>query len=296
MLLQRFKKHCSKLVLTAHNVLPHDSAEKNALGMGFSLGRIYRSCDRVITHSSYSRNMLVRSFDIDGKNVEVIPHGNYTIFSMGNGNGNGNGDRGNGFTEKYLNHNEILFFGHLREYKGVDVLLRAFARVKRDRDDVFLVIAGKEQGDITGQYRKIMEDENLSDSVILKPGYVKASEMSGMFSNARLVVFPYRETDGSGAVQLAYSFGKPVIASSVGILPEIVEEGVNGYLVPPEDPDALADAIEKFLLLPRYETDKMGRMSKLLAEKLYGWDKIAARTIDLYRSVLETQRGEVHAV
>jgi glycosyltransferase involved in cell wall biosynthesis len=295
LVIPRFRKHCEKLVMTVHNVLPHDEREKNAAGMSFTLGRIYHSCDRMITHSSASKDQLIRQFGIEGERIEVVPHGNYSLFS-GDAGGNGNGGFP-GFDETVYSsrygHEEILFFGHLREYKGVDVLIRAFSRVRRMHRNVYLVIAGKEQGNITEEFRRIMADEGVSDSVLLKPGYVKTCEMGDLFANARLVVFPYRETDGSGALQLAYSFGKPVIATSVGILPEIVEEGINGFLVPPEDPEALANAINRFLGLPRYETDKMGKMSSLLAEKLYGWDRIARMTLQLYRSTLENTAGAV---
>jgi len=293
LLLPRLKKHCGKMIVTAHNVLPHEESEKRAPGMAFSLGRIYNSCDRVVTHSGYSKDSLTKLFGLDRSKVEVLPHGNYMIFS-GDSNGNGgNGGGGEGGGGSHVgvrpnlrSHDEILFFGHLRDYKGVDVLIRAFSRLRRQRENVFLVIAGKEQGTITEEYKRIISEEGVADSVIMKPGYVRSSDISSLFSNARVVVFPYRETDGSGAVQLAYSFGKPVIATTVGVLPEIVEEGINGFLVPPEDPDALAGAINRFLGLPRYEADKMGKMSKLLAEKLYGWDRIAEMTVNFYKSII----------
>jgi D-inositol-3-phosphate glycosyltransferase len=176
----------------------------------------------------------------------------------------------------------ILFFGHLREYKGVDVLIRAFAKVRERRAGAVLVIAGKEQPGLLDRYRRLIDEEGIAGSVILRGGYVKEAEMAGLFRQADLVAFPYRESDGSGAVQLAYSFGKPVVASGVGVMPEIVEDGINGYLTPPDDPGALADAIVRFFELPAFESDKMGRMSKLFAERMYGWDMIADMTREFY--------------
>ena len=283
LLVPMFKKHCERLVVTAHNVLPHEESERKAVGMEFTLGRIYRSCDGIIAHSDYTREALQHTFSLDGSTIEVIQHGNYLIFSHLSSDA---GDTGNTESVARNRHSEILFFGHLREYKGVDVLLRAFGKVRRERNNISLVIAGKEQGGIREKYDRIIEEEGVTDSVVIKPGYVQATMIGEIFSKARLVVFPYRETDGSGVVQLAYSFGKPVVATSVGVLPEIVEEGVNGFVVPPEDPDALAGAINRFLELTPQEAGKMGQMSKLFAEKIYSWRIIAGHTVDFYRSLL----------
>jgi D-inositol-3-phosphate glycosyltransferase len=275
LMMPRFRKHCQTMVMTSHNVLPHETKERNAVGMEFTLGRIYRSCDGIIAHSCASRDMLVDTFCVDAERVAVIPHGNYLVFP----------DMSQEDVEGDVTRDEILFFGHLREYKGVDVLIRAFARVRAERERACLVIAGKEQEGIRGTYEKIIAEEGLEDSVFIQPGYVSAGSIARVFATARLVVFPYRETDGSGAIQLAYAFGKPVVATSVGAFPEIVEEEVNGYLIPPEDPDALAGAILRFLSLPLPEADKMGRMSRLLTEKVFSWERIAERTVEFYRSI-----------
>ncbi|MFQ6103597.1 MAG: glycosyltransferase family 4 protein [Candidatus Glassbacteria bacterium] len=280
LMLPLFKKHCEEIIVTAHNILPHEEAEKQAKGMEFTLGRIYRSCDGIIVHSAYSKDLLTRRFSIDESKVVVIPHGNYLFLSNGNGDGlrAPQYERGDSDT--------ILFFGHLRQYKGVDILIRAFSRVRRLHENALLVIAGKGQGRITQEYERIIAEEGVSGSVLLKPGYVDDGEIGSMFSQARLVVLPYRESDGSGALQLAYAFGKPVVATAVGVFPEIVEEGINGFLVPPEDPNALAGAILRLLELPPYETYKMGEVSRLMAERNFGWDKIAEMTVEFYKSLL----------
>jgi glycosyltransferase involved in cell wall biosynthesis len=173
----------------------------------------------------------------------------------------------------------------MRAYKGIDILLRAFSRVRRKRDDVLLILAGKGQGNLVAEYERIIAQEGLADSVVMKSGYLREDEMRDLFAGASLTVFPYRESDGSGAVQLAYAFAKPVVATRVGVLPDIVEEGVNGYLVPPEEPEALADAILRFLALSPADAQKMGSMSRLLAERLYSWEEIARSTLDFYRSL-----------
>jgi glycosyltransferase involved in cell wall biosynthesis len=277
-----FRKHCGKVVLTAHNVLPHEERERKAAGMGFALGRIYRSCDGIVAHSRRSKEEIGSVFDVEGRRVAVIPHGNYVLFSDMAEPG---GIRGELRTPREEGLRVVLFFGHMRAYKGIDVLLRAFSRVRRKRDDVLLILAGKGQGNLVAEYERIIAQEGLADSVVMKSGYLREHEMRDLFAGASLTVFPYRESDGSGAVQLAYAFAKPVVATRVGVLPDIVEEGVNGYLVPPEEPEALADAILRFLALSPADAQKMGSMSRLLAERLYSWEEIARSTLDFYRSL-----------
>jgi D-inositol-3-phosphate glycosyltransferase len=132
----------------------------------------------------------------------------------------------------------LLFFGLVRPYKGLDVLLRALARVP----DVTLVVAGEFWGGAEST-QALIEELGIADRVDRRPGYVEAAEVPALIRSADLMVLPYRDSTASWNGSLALEHGVPVIATRVGTMAEQVRDGVDGLLCDPEDVDGLADAI-----------------------------------------------------
>lgn len=139
---------------------------------------------------------------------------------------------------------QLLFFGFVRPYKGVDVLLRAMPEVVAALPEARLVIAGEWWSSADGTRRLLTEE--VRAHVEIRDRYVSNEEMAGLFRTADVVVLPYRSATQSAVVQLAFGFGVPVITTRVGGLPDIVSDERNGLLVPPEDPGALASAIVRY--------------------------------------------------
>ncbi len=136
----------------------------------------------------------------------------------------------------------LLFLGYVRPYKGVDVLLDAIALLRRRGVDVQGLIAGEDWGigeDLHAQVRAL----NLADEVTLDFTYVSDDRIGQLLGECHMVVQPYREASQSGVVPLALTAGRPVVVTRVGGLSESVDEGVNGAIAEPEDPESLADAI-----------------------------------------------------
>jgi glycosyltransferase involved in cell wall biosynthesis len=133
----------------------------------------------------------------------------------------------------------ILFFGHVRRYKGLEDLIAAMPLVRREVPAT-LVVAGRFFSPIR-KVRAIVDRCGAGEAVRLHPGYVRGDEVSDLFSCADVVALPYREASQSGIVAQAALFGKPVVATEVGGLVEAV--GDRGILVPPADPGALARAL-----------------------------------------------------
>jgi glycosyltransferase involved in cell wall biosynthesis len=136
---------------------------------------------------------------------------------------------------------ELLFFGFVRPYKGVDVLLDALsALLRRDPSRrVHVTIAGEvwgDQGTLPAQVSRL----GLADSVELRLGFVAGPQVGPLFRRADVVVLPYRSATDSGVIPLAYRHGKPVLVTRVGGLPEAVREGETGWIVPPESPSAMS--------------------------------------------------------
>jgi glycosyltransferase involved in cell wall biosynthesis len=136
----------------------------------------------------------------------------------------------------------LLHFGFVRPYKGLDTAIHAMAH---QTAGAYLLIVGECWSDAE-LYHRAVADAGVADRVRIDFRYVANEEMPGLFAAADAVCLPYRSATQSAVVQLAYAFDRPVIATSVGGLPEAVDEGVSGVLAPPEDPVALGAAIDRF--------------------------------------------------
>ena len=143
----------------------------------------------------------------------------------------------------------LLFFGYVRRYKGLDVLLEAMAHLPEEMD-VQLLVAGafyEEEADYREQARSLGLLAETGPRVRFFPEYVPTEKVHLYFSAADLVVQPYRSATQSGVARTAFYFDRPVVVTDVGGLAEEVPDGEAGYVVPPEDPEALADAVRRFL-------------------------------------------------
>lgn len=143
--------------------------------------------------------------------------------------------------DKNLN---LLFFGFVRPYKGLDTLLKAIA-ILRNRD-ISLKIAGEFWND-KDDYVRLIRDLDIAGKVEIVDGYLSDQDMSLCFSWTDLVILPYRKTITSGVIATAYGFKKPVLATNVGGFYEVIKDGCTGKIVPPDDPKSLADGILWFL-------------------------------------------------
>lgn len=136
----------------------------------------------------------------------------------------------------------LLFFGLIKPYKGLDILLSAMPLVLAKLPEAKLVIAGEVYGDST-LYEKQIQALGINHALSTHFRYISDPEISAFFAQASLCILPYKSASQSGVIATSYSFGVPVLASDVGGLGEYVLPGKTGYLVPPENPEMLASAI-----------------------------------------------------
>ncbi|HUP64963.1 MAG TPA: glycosyltransferase family 4 protein [Thermoanaerobaculia bacterium] len=160
----------------------------------------------------------------------------------------------------------VLCFGHVRPYKGVDLALKAWNRVRRPAR---LIVAGEFWWDQEALCRRIIEDEKIEDRVHIEGRFIPDDEIALWFSAADLILAPYRSEAQSGVVMTAFHFGRAVAASTVGGMPEVVEDGVNGFLIPPESPEAIAEGVNRALMADREALERGARES---AGK-YSWER-----------------------
>jgi len=166
----------------------------------------------------------------------------------------------------------LLFFGFVRPYKGLDVLLRALPAVLARRP-VTLWIVGEFWRD-RDRYDALLAERGLERHVRIVDRYVTDGEAAACFGRATAVVQPYRSATGSGILPVAFDRGVPIVASKVGSLSDIVEDGVTGRLVPPEDPAALAEAILA-TVLPE-ENARLREGVRAAADR-WSWSRLADR-------------------
>lgn len=191
--------------------------------------------------------------------------------------------------ERYnLNGDEkiVLFFGTLTPSKGVPDLLNAFQQIQAQDSQARLVIAGMplKYIDINALYHQVAE-LGIQPATRFDPRYLPMEEVGPLMELASVVVFPYKNATQSASIQTAYTFGKPVVATRVGGLPDVVVDGESGFLVEPGAPDQLSEAILKILTDPRL-AGRMGEYARQLSETRFAWGPIAGSIVSVYKRLL----------
>jgi glycosyltransferase involved in cell wall biosynthesis len=183
--------------------------------------------------------------------------------------------------------NSLLLFGRIKGYKGVDTLIEAAEIIKEKIPDLHVFIAG--EGDFS-PYEKMIKDEDKSMFTVINE-FVTKEKVDELFQKASIVVLPYKDATQSGLMSIGYAYKKPIIATNVGSIPEIVDDGKTGVLIPPNEPQALADAAIKLLEDPEL-MKKMGEAGHKKMKEEMDWDKIAERILErVYRRLVEKNKA-----
>lgn len=256
-----------RLVLTIHDPRHHlgDQGSQKTPQALYDFG--FRQASEVIVHAEEMSKVVSSEIGIPNSRLTVIPH--IYLGEDGEPNKPTNGDP-----------SMILFFGRIWPYKGLEYLIRAEPLISAKVPDVKIVIAGR--GEDFERYRRMMSNP---DRFVVYNDYVSNEDRKRLFAEAAVIVLPYLEATQSGVVPLAYAFQKPVVATAVGGLPEMIEDGKTGYLVRPKDVEGLADAVLDLLLNPsrRAEFGENGR-KKLLDQ--CSPQVVAAQTLAVYERAL----------
>jgi glycosyltransferase involved in cell wall biosynthesis len=249
-------------VVTIHDATQHPGDRASRKTPQRVLDFAWRRADQIIVHAESVKQAVMERFDRDATAVHVVPHVAIgTLPELPSPAGDGR---------------TVLFFGRIWPYKGLDHLIRAQPMIMRCFPDVRIVIAG--QGEDFGRYRSMMSDP--SRFVVINE-FVSVARRSELFAEASVVVLPYVEASQSGVVPIAYAFEKPVVVSAVGGLPEAVEDGSTGLLVPPGDERALADAVCRLLRDPVLARG-MGAAGRRKLEREWLPAAVAEQTLRVY--------------
>lgn len=256
-LVHRFTE--TRILYICDNVIPHEKRPGDIALTRFA----FRHADYFIAQSAVVREDLLK---LKPKaRYKEIPHPVYDIF------GSLRPKREAKEALGYRHSKVILFFGYVRAYKGLDLLLRALPRI-REQVDVGLAVVGEfyEKETI---YTDLIDELKIGDSVYLNADFVPNERVSLFFSAADVVVLPYKSATQSGIVQMAYHLDKPCIVTDVGGLSEVVLNNRTGYVVSPGDISALADAVIRF-----YKEDREAEFSFNVKQekKKYSWENMTA--------------------
>lgn len=223
------------IIVTCHNVFPHERFPMDR----FLTKLVLRQADGYIVQSHLDEADLLK---VNPKaNYVVTPHPTYNAFKMKDMSR----EEARSILQMDGDSPMLLFFGFVREYKGLHYLLDALADVKGQIPDVQLWIVG-DFGDDKDIYLKQIEENHLEGCINIVEGYIPDQEVEKYFAAADLVVLPYVSATQSGIVQIAYGFEKPVVVTNVGGLPDVVWDKETGYVVPSRSPEAIAKAIIGF--------------------------------------------------
>ncbi len=230
----------ARILFICHNVVSHESTVLDKLMTRLVL----KTGDLFLVHSDEDRNNLLKM--MPGAKVCKRFHPSYDVFQMSGF------DREACRKQLGVSGNVLLFFGFVREYKGLKYLLAALPRIM-EQVPVTLLVVGEFWKDKM-MYLDMIREMGIEDRVQVIDEYIPNEDVGLYFCAADLVVQPYVSATGSGVVQVAYGFERPVVATDVGSLPEIVENGRTGYIVPPAKPEAIADAVIAFFKEERAES------------------------------------------
>jgi glycosyltransferase involved in cell wall biosynthesis len=252
-------------LITAHDVLPREASPGQRAGQR----ALYARMDAVIVHSEHGAARLRDEAGVAAEKVHVIPHGAFDALAEVEP-APLPCERGGGPV--------ALCFGLMRPYKGLDVLLQAWAQADLP-PGAELWLVGRPRMDVSGLQAA------APASVRWLTRFVSDAELAAFFRAADLAVLPYREIDQSGVLYTALAFGTPLLLTAVGGFPEVARTGA-AELVPPGDPGALAGALGALLGDParRAALSEASRRAGA-PDGPYGWDAIGRRTLELYSAL-----------
>jgi glycosyltransferase involved in cell wall biosynthesis len=280
--LGRFRE-IAPLVLTVHDTLPFNGTPGSIL-QNLGARDIWRAFDRLIVHTRQGEERL-REQGIEGGRIVRVAHGLLHADQAPTAPSPRTSAKGSSDAPI-----EFLLFGQIKPYKGVDVVIRALARLSHDlRSRCRVRIAGKPYMDMAPLLR-LAKELGVEDSIVFDLRFIPDDEVAGMMAGADALLFPYREIEASGVLMATIAHGRPLIASRLGAFGEMIVDGKNGLLVTPGDDQALAAALSMMILQPENRA-RMATGMMRLRDSVPSWADIARQTAGIYGSLGESRRA-----
>ena len=265
-----------KTFFTAHDVV---LVNEKKINIRFN-SIVFRFANAIIVHSEKNKKALADNYKISDKKIFVTPHGSFDFYK---------GIQNIGVRTEKIGLSiksaqpVMLYFGFIKEYKGLDLLLEALKQIKDT--NITLIIAGEFEN-ITLKNKIIACIKGLPPniSIIEKFSFIPHNDIPVYFSVSDIVVLPYKRISHSGVLHLAYSFSKPVLATNVGDFDESIENGRSGILVEKDNLSGMIDAIQK-ISRGVYDLKRMGVYAQELNANKYSWEVSAKKLKEVYEGI-----------
>ena len=276
-----FLKFCrlkgSKIVLTIHDLLPHDTGQAHKQ----VFHNLYQMVDRLICHSDNIKNRLMQEFAVPEDKIAVIPHGPFfydlpalnaaqTLLGL----------------DLQPGTRFVLWQGIIFPYKGLDLLLDAWQQVEQSHPDILLIVAGTGSPPLLEEIHAQIDRLGLK-RVRLHLRFISTEELVALYRAAEIVVYPYRAITTSGALATGLALNKAIVASDLPVFRELLTHRVNALLVDPHDPASLAQALLSLLEDPLLRDQLTAKVQAMNFGDL-SWQQIARKTLQCYESVTST--------
>lgn len=268
----------NKLILTAHDVIPHSFTISQTIDMYF-IRKTLSVFDRFIVHSETNKQDLMSHFLVNEDKIDVIPHGIENVKVPIN-------DDVLEYRSKYKipeNKKILLFFGSLRDDKGLDVLLDALKGI--DKKLYHLIIAGKPMNSTSyNHYLHQIETNRIADNITFMPRFVEDNEIPILYNITNISILPYKWFNSqSGVLATSIAYSIPVIVTDVGGLGELVRENNIGIVVPENNSYVLAQKIE--YLINNQNAYERYRNNCICCFRKSSWDVVAEKTLTTYQKL-----------
>lgn len=248
------------LIYTIHDVIHHEGTP-----FYFKITEgLFRGMPNGLVVLTDQGKQILTGKGVDPQKILVAPHGVYDFFTK--------------YKKDLPEQKQILFFGRIEPYKGIDVLLEAVRPLLDENPEWSLHIAG---GGDTEPYRDLLSHPQIR----LTNRFISDEEVAEFMEQASIVALPYLSASQSGVIPTAFAFGKPVVATAVGGIPDMVHDSETGLLIPPNDPAALQKALSGLMHHPELRS-KIGSAGKNFAASELSWDAIAEKHLTFYEQFL----------
>lgn len=266
------------ILLTCHNIEPHESTPLDKI---FTKA-IFSNVTAFVVHAKQNKERLISDYKIKPQNIHIIPHGNFGFFKKWS-------KETKQELKKEMSYNEeeiiLLFFGYIREYKGLRYLLKALPGVLKQNPKVKLLIAG-ELWQKWDTYEEIIKEYKLQDYVKVIPNYIIDQDVHKYFNVSDIQVLPYYNTEQtiSGPLLIGLAFGKPIIISPVGGITELIKDGKNGLLF---EVGNIKDLVFKInTLIKNRELQQTLSKNALILNESLSWDKVGKAYLEIYEKMI----------